>query len=46
MIRLWYFLICTQENKEIFLNKFDNYFVSQVQSRKDHAIAVEQAFYT
>jgi hypothetical protein len=41
MTGLEYFLICTQENKEISLNKFDHYFVSQVQSRKDHALAVE-----
>ncbi len=44
MIGLGYFLIFTQENKEISLNKFDHYFVSQFQSRKDHSFAIEQVF--
>jgi len=38
-------MVCTQENQEISCKKLDQYIVSQVQSQKDHAIALKQSLF-
>jgi hypothetical protein len=46
MTRLCYCLLFAQENRDIFWKKFNQYFVSQVQSLKNHFIIVKLVLLT